>query len=175
MYMILLHLLLMIQNLCLPNPELGSESQHHDTLRKVSKNGMTVAWTFEEGNLRFELFAPTKGWLAIGLNHSSELKGTNLIMASIVEHSQISSDRYILAPGKHEAIEVLGGKNHVHSVSGHEDAKGTHISFSIKIDPQDKYHFKLSEGRAFSLLMAFSREDDFAHHSMMRTSIRITL
>ena len=59
--------------------------------------------------------------------------------------------------------------------SGEENASGSRVSFRIPIHSLDGYHKNLLPGTSFHLLMAYSREDDFTHHSMMRTSVQITI
>lgn len=49
------------------------------------------------------------------------------------------------------------------------------MRFSIHHSVNDKFHHELNEGESFFVLLAYSNEDDFAHHSAMRTSIQLKL
>jgi len=144
-------------------------------MKHVNKNGMDVSWKIEEEHLLISVSAPSTGWVAVGFNTTDDLAGTNLIMAAVVGSDVILSDRYILAPGKHNPVAELGGTPAAIVVSGSENPAGTAITFKLPLLAQDKLHFDLSPGRSFHLLMAYSREDDFMHHSVMRTSVEIII
>lgn len=143
--------------------------------KQVKKNGMEVAWEIQESILEVEVFAPQRGWIAIGFNETERLQGTHLMMGSISKEQIRLSDRYILKPGVHKSMEELGAKSALTLIEGKEDTKGTTLSFSFPLDSSDKYHKNLIPGQEYTLLLAYSREDDFAHHSMMRTSVKIIL
>ena len=144
-------------------------------MKEITQNGMTVAWKLEDDRLHINLFAPTDGWVAIGLNTTAELTGTNLIMGCIVAGQVTLSDRYIVAPGNHRSITDLGGTSVARVLSGTETKAGTRLEFTLPLKAADQWHHDLPAGKKIHLLMAFSREDDFAHHSMMRTSVEISL
>ena len=144
-------------------------------MKKITKGDMTVAWKIENEHLYITMNAPTKGWVAIGLNTMEQLQGTNLIMAAIKEGMINLSDRYILAPGDHKSISDLGGTNATVLISGVENDAGTQVEFMLPLKASDKFHVELQPGRHYFLLLAYSQEDDFSHHSMMRTTVEIEL
>ncbi len=141
----------------------------------VSYGGMKVSWEVKGSLLEVEMQAPTRGWLAIGFNERNELSGTHLIMGAVRGEAVELSDRYIRQPGQHEAIERLGGTPVLRLGEGEEDAAGTRIRFTLPLAAADRWHKNLVPGQQLFLLVAFSREDDFFHHSMMRTTLSITL
>ncbi|MEZ4887976.1 MAG: DOMON domain-containing protein [Chitinophagales bacterium] len=143
-------------------------------VKQIEKNGMKICWQINGDKVDFEVFAPTKGWVAIGFNETSQLVGNNLIMGK-VENGITVSDRYIVGFGDHQTVESMGGTNHLSNIEGKEDNSGTTIRFSINADSLDKYHYDLLKDKPFTLLIAYSQEDDFSHHSRMRTSIDIVL
>lgn len=150
-----------------------SAQTHH--MNEISKNGMTVSWEIDGENLRVAMSAPTTGWVAIGFNTSDQLTGTNLLMGCVIDEKALLSDRFIIAPGTHRSMEEVGGSSAAVLISGTETASSTTIRFTLPLQSADKWHYDLKPGKKYNLLLAFSREDDFAHHSMMRTSIEITL
>jgi DOMON domain len=152
----------------------GCHAQATD-MKKIVKNGMTVTWEFEGDSLKISMNAPTDGWVAIGLNERDGLEGTNLIMAAVIGNQVRLSDRYIVAPGDHREVAALGGQAATVLVSGAEKNGETNISFLIPAVANDRFHVHLSPGKHLHLLMAFSLEDDFTHHSVMRTSVEISL
>lgn len=143
--------------------------------KQVDKNGMQVKWKLEQSQLIVQMKAPTKGWVAIGINEQGGLKGTNLIMGNIINEHCTISDRYIVGIGNHKAVESIGGQSHLHLLSAEEVEGNTLIQFSVRMEALDDYHYHLWEGKPIKLLMAYSQEDDFEHHSIMRTSVDIIL
>ena len=146
-----------------------------NNVNEISKNGMTVSWKIEGDVLQLSMKAPTDGWVAIGLNSVDELAGTNLIMGCVKDGNTSLSDRYILAPGKHQSIQDLGGTSAVKLISGQELASETSLEFTLPLHAPDQWHHELKPGKKYHLLLAFSRADDFEHHSMMRTAVEISL
>ena len=165
------HLLLIIIGSCIFL--LSANTQKKNQKNQVEKNGMQIQWKWEEETLCFQVFAPKDGWVAIGLNSKSGLTGTNLIMGSVKNKKVNISDRYILKPGDHQTMESLGSEDLLLEKKGFENKKGTTISFKIPTQPNDKFHTKIEKGKEYFMLLAYSRDDDFGHHSMMRTEVKV--
>jgi hypothetical protein len=138
-------------------------------------NGMTFQWRFGKDHLQCKATAPTDGWVAIGFNTKDELSDTNLIMGAVEQDYVTIDDRFIVKPGDHKSIIELGGSEAIVQRVGAEENGKTSISFSIPLSVNDKFHHNLIEGKEYYVLMAFSQEDDFQHHSIMRTIIKIKL
>ncbi|NJM94213.1 MAG: hypothetical protein HC842_05725 [Cytophagales bacterium] len=60
-------------------------------------------------------------------------------------------------------------------MEGAEKAGQTYLRFSLPVEPASRYQKPLQKGRNYHLIMAFSRDDDFQHHSTMRTAVLIEL
>ncbi|MEL6863076.1 MAG: DOMON domain-containing protein [Bacteroidota bacterium] len=144
-------------------------------MKQIEKNGMKVSWAFEGEQLKVEVVAPTKGWVAIGFNEQDQLVGHHLIMGKVVGDQIYVSDRYIRGIGQHYAVTELGGISHLSQPSGQEDSGGTQIRFHIATSPKDAFHYTLEKGQTIHLLIAYSQSDDFEHHSAMRSALTITL
>ena len=140
-----------------------------------SKNGMTVQWQHEHSFVRFALSAPTHGWLAIGFNENSDLSGTYLIMARVRDGFVQITEHKVLQPGKYLPVMELGGKAMIFDCQGQETADSTIISFCIPTGLYGACQKDLSSGLPYHFTMAYSRSDDFQHHSVMRTSERMAL
>lgn len=141
----------------------------------ISKNCMKVSWQFEGDEILFELEAPSTGWLAIGFNETSALPETYLLMACIAKGKPKAREFKTISPGDYRPIVDLGGEASIKHVEGQESPQKTTIRVKIPQRVNDGFHKALTKGSKWSLLLAFSREDDFKHHSMMRTSISIVL
>lgn len=143
--------------------------------KQIEKNGMHLIWRHSHDSIHLEMSAPSTGWLAIGFNSSADLAGTYLLMgrlsnnrAEVVEHS-------IIQPGDYRSFSVMGFPGCVKNIRGEEKRGTTRISFSLPNKPENLLQKDLREGNRYHLLLAYSVDKDFRHHSLMRTSIIITL
>jgi hypothetical protein len=143
--------------------------------QEVVLNKMTFKWHFENNLLHCEVSSPEHGWIAIGINTSNQLKGSNLIMGSAESDFYEISDRFIVKAGDHRSVISLNGKEAISNRKVTESANGTTMSFSITPQKEDDYHHKLIEGQEYYILLAYSVSDDFDHHSRMRETIKIKL
>ena len=143
--------------------------------KEISKNKMNVSWRFEKGRIFFEMDAPTDGWVTVGFNTQSGTTGAYLLMGNIVNGKVNVVEHYTKSPGDYSPITELGAKSQVENIGGIEKSNHTLIKFSLPIKALSKYQKELSEGSEYTMIIAYSREDDFQHHSMMRTSTNVKL
>ncbi|MEO0895351.1 MAG: DOMON domain-containing protein [Bacteroidota bacterium] len=146
-----------------------SAQQHHS----VEKNGMKVSYQVHDDHIEFTLNAPTRGWVAIGLHAKDQLSGSTFLIGRIVEGEVEVVDFYTMRPGLVPKIEELGGKTAVNHFLGKEKGKRTEISFNLARFPNSEFHQQLESGKTFFMHMAYSQEDDFAHHSVMRDKVLV--
>ncbi len=170
-YQLIMNLLVTIPFLIIANTMVAQ----NNSWNTLEKNGMRFEWKIEGKHLRCKVEAPTTGWVAVGFNTQEMLKGTNLIMASVEQDFYRVDDRYIVAPGNHQSMETLGMNDQIFDRYGEEHSGKTFIHFAIPLKADDAYHLNLVIGQQYHLLMAYSLEDDFQHHSIMRTSTTIKL
>ncbi len=142
---------------------------------RVERNGMIVSWIYEADQIQFEMEAPTTGWIAIGLNEKNALAGSYLLMGRIADGKAEVVEHYTLAPGDYQPISALGAEIAIAMVSGQEGQGISRIRFTLPILPGNSYAKKLEPGLRYTMHMAYSREDDFQHHSMMRTAANVKL
>ena len=143
--------------------------------KTISRNKMKVSWYYKADKIYFEMSAPTDGWVTIGFNTTSGTKGAYLLMGNVINSKPNVTEHYTLNPGNYKAITELGEKNQVSNVWGVESSSGTSIKFSLPVKPVNKYQKDMSEGNKYTMIIAYSQEDDFQHHSIMRTSVNIKL
>ncbi|WP_421763479.1 DOMON domain-containing protein [Ekhidna sp.] len=137
----------------------------------VERNGMKVAWEILGDRIFFKISAPTTGWIAIGLNESKELTGTYLIMGRVKNGNPEVIEHRTLCPGNYRSFENLGASTTIQLISGGQSRLSTWLGFSIPINKFSDYHKDVLASDGLNMLMAFSRHDDFMHHSIMRTSV----
>ena len=141
----------------------------------VERNGMTVRWYHANHRIHLEMTAPTKGWVAIGFHEEPSLTGAYLVMGAVAQEKITVAEHYVRSPGHYQRIEVLDGTNQIEMPDGEETDHFTHIAFSLPLNIPSPYRKSLYAGQSYHLTLAYSREDDFQHHSMMRTSLIVTL
>lgn len=144
-------------------------------VKTIEKNGMTVSWQFQNDRIYFTMTAPTTGWITIGFNASTNITGAYLIMGNVIKGKANVVEHYVHSPGNYKSLLELGVEPQIINVSGNQNNNETSISFSLPIKAANKYQKPLAEGYSYTLILAFSMEDDFQHHSVMRTSMNITL
>jgi hypothetical protein len=97
------------------------------------------------------------------------------LMGNVVNNVPNVVEHTTLSPGIYKPLGNLGVRQRVTNILGKEINGQTVLSFTIPLAQSSKYHKNLSNGNTFHLLLAYSQEDDFQHHSIMRTSILVTL
>lgn len=152
-----------------------AHAQSHLKMNEVHKNSIIVRWEIMEEHIHFEMEAPTDGWVAIGLNEEPSLAGTYLLMGRIRNGKAEVVEHYTEKPGSYKPLAAYGLTPTPFDVSGGENTRKTRLSFSVPIQKVSKYHKQLLTGTEWTLLMAYSLSDDFQHHSIMRTSMKIKL
>ena len=144
-------------------------------MTEISKNNMKVKWKIEKELICFEMEAPCDGWVAIGFNETSSLTGTYLLMGRVRNGKTEVVEHYTDKPGNYKSIDQYGVASQITIISGTETANFTRLKFSIPVEAASKYHKNLLSDTKWTLLMAYSLDDDFQHHSIMRTSVDIKL
>ncbi|WP_248724155.1 DOMON domain-containing protein [Seonamhaeicola sp. ML3] len=143
--------------------------------KSITKNKMTVSWHFKNDRIHFEMAAPTSGWVTIGFNTKTGISGAYLLMGNVVKDKVNLVEYYTKSPGNYDPISKFGVNPQVENIEGKEQFRKTTIRFSLPTTSISKYQKDLSEGMKYYMIMAYSQEDDFQHHSIMRTSVNVKL
>lgn len=136
---------------------------------------MQVNWMEHDDHWAFELKAPTTGWVALGFNRKNDIVHTNLIMGAVEQGQLKMEDFYVVGFGNPQPVKKLGGELAITAMEGDEKDGQTIIRFHIPKVSIDKYHYNLEAGKERWLICAYSRSDDFGHHSMMRQHVKVKL
>ncbi|MGL4598653.1 MAG: DOMON domain-containing protein [Bacteroidia bacterium] len=143
--------------------------------KEVVKSGMRVRWHYKNERVFFEMSGPSSGWVAIAFNTGPDMTGAYLLMGRVVDGKAELVEHYTSAPGNYGPITMLGAEAQVADVDGSEKGEYTAVSFSLPVKALSKYQRDLNEGLSYTMTLAYSREDDFQHHSMMRTWVAVVL
>lgn len=148
---------------------------HAQEVKEVRKNGMQVNWYYEGLYIHFIMEAPSAGWLAIGIHENETLHKATLYMGCVKENLADISEHFTFSPGNYKSYKELGFESQLKIISGKETATHTMLHFTVPIKAFNKYHKNLNQNKTYYMTLAYSRSDDYKHHSMMRNSIKIKL
>lgn len=143
--------------------------------KTLDKNGMKVSWYYENNEIHFTIEAPTTGWLAIGLHKEKSLKNATLYMGRIKNNRGELSEHFTFSLGNYKSHQELNFESQLKLISSNETKTNSKLHFTVPIKAYNEYHKDLHKGQQYYMTLAFSRDDDYQHHSMMRTSIKIKL
>ncbi len=142
--------------------------------RCVQFDATTFAWHHRGDRLFGDLSVPTMGWLAVGFNDEPALKGTRFVIG-VVEANAVRAELHIADPPHHQPIESLGGLSDIRDLQGKHENGRSQITFSLPHRSTDRFAVDLMPGRSIHLMLAWSNEPDFAHHSAWRRHVDVTL
>jgi DOMON domain len=127
----------------------------------------------EDNSILIKIKVPTKGWLAVGFNTKNGIVGSDLKMFSVKNGVLESEDQFVKGVQNHPTDVSLGGMNNIKLLEGMENEDGTSITFKIPLCSDDRFDFSHSLNQNLWLILAYSVEDDFGHHSIMRQHFQI--
>ncbi|WP_422079443.1 DOMON domain-containing protein [Ulvibacterium sp.] len=143
--------------------------------RTTTVSGISFTYTITGTNLECTLTAPTHGWVGVGFNEKNSIVGSDLLLFHVVDGKTASTDMYVKGFGNPVRDSRLGGRNSIHILEGKEKNHSTTIHFSVPLNSGDPNDFIHEVGKEFWLILAYSVEDDFGHHSRVRKHIPFTL
>jgi hypothetical protein len=121
---------------------------------------MTFEWKIHDEKLTVRVSAPTTGWVAVGFEPDSYMKGANLIITRVKGGKAEALDQYGDGNFSHKPDVKLGGKSNVSDVSGTEKGGSTQVQFTVPLDSGDKYDKKLAAGEKIKVMLSYGNTDD---------------
>ncbi len=149
--------------------------QTENKVKEIKVEKMVIKWETTADAVSFEVFAPTDGWVALGFNSANNIVGTNLIMGASKNSMSKVEDQYVVSVGVHKETKSIGSKSSISNFSCIENGSGTTMKFSISQKQLDKFHCSLLEETKIWFICAYSEQDDFEHHSIMRQHIEVII
>ena len=143
--------------------------------KSVEVGGMDISWRYIDNYIEFKLSAPNDGWVALGFNQKNDIKDTHLLMFSINGDRQDFQELYVQEAGNPVQISKIFDKSTDIVYSCEEENKKTSVLFRIALNTYPEFSASLKEGTEIWLICAYSEEDDFEHHSMMRKHVKVVL
>jgi DOMON domain len=144
------------------------------TQREVEAAGVRFQWRIDGARLHGCMTAATSGWLAVGFNTGQELAGARLVMGRVVRGQAHAEVHLAQPPNHHHRVSRDGGER-VGQVNGQQHQGRTQVCFTMALDAADDDDVSLQAGQEIHLVLAWSHEADFQHHSAQRGALQITL
>ncbi|HMD67644.1 MAG TPA: DOMON domain-containing protein [Chitinivibrionales bacterium] len=141
----------------------------------VKAGKFTFAYKVEGANLRAQVTYPTKGWVAVGFNPTSMMKGANMIMGALINGKTISSDEYGVSDVSHKPDTLIGGKNNILAAECTQANGTTTFSFTIPLDSGDPKDVKLVVGAKVKVILAAGANANFKdkHIDVEKTTVTL--
>ncbi len=144
-----------------------------DGFKHVEAIDMVLEWKVNGDNLDVRVEAPATGWVGVGFDPDSIMKGANFLMGYVVDGEATVEDHW----GDRLTTHVKDDEQNVSNVQGSESEGTTSLQFTIPLDSGDDQDKPLTEGETYDVLLAYSGADDFVteHEQSERKKIEITL
>jgi hypothetical protein len=140
--------------------------------RFASAAGVEFRWALDARALHGCMRARTRGWVTVGFNTQPTLDGARLVMGRIVDgRPEIEVHR--ARPPRH--ARIAGADLAVRIVGGAQEAGVARVCFVMPLDPIDPSDVTLAAGSLTHLVLAWSHERDFDHHSADRGAVNVLL
>jgi hypothetical protein len=140
--------------------------------RFASAAGVEFRWALDGRLLHGCMRARTRGWVTVGFNTQPALDGARLVMGRVLDgKAQIEVHR--AQPPRH--ARIAGADDVVRISGGAQDAGVTRVCFVMPLDPSDPSDVTLAVGSPTHLVLAWSHESDFNHHSADRGAVNVLL
>lgn len=166
-FLVLSSITLGAQNLGLPYAQAGSRQE-------VILDGVSFRWWHQAGQLIGTLAAPTDGWIAVGFSIGPGIKDTHFIMAAVSEEPPRFEEHFPVDLN-HRRISELGWPETARMRSGQFQHGTSTVTFDIPSRPLAGSGISLAQGSNVYLMLAWSQDTDFNHHSAWRRHLAISL
>lgn len=145
-----------------------------DNDKSVEREGVAFKWHHQDDKLYGELSAPTAGWFAVGFNSEQSLRGTYFIIAA-VSSAPVQAEEHIAIEPQHKHVTELGWYETLAHLGNSYTNGISRISFSVAARPDLQHGVALWPGAQTHMMLAWSHDSDFAHHSAWREHFDVTL
>jgi len=134
-------------------------------------------WRNDAQYLYVAFEAKTNGWVAVGLDPETRMKGANFIIGMVSGGQAKAVDAYGTAEmgASHPPDEDLGGRNDIVASAGVQEGGVTRFEVQIPLDSGDKYDKPLKPGGTYKVIVAMSGSAQFNAPHMSRSTGQITL
>ena len=138
---------------------------------------VNFAWALDGDTLHVKISAKTTGWVAVGFNPETAMKGANFILGAVNDQRQVLiTDHFGTGYTSHKEDTTIGGTSDVSQVYGSEKEGVTEIGFSIPLDSGDMMDKPIHPEQQTTVLLAHSAAlDNFTARHKYRGKIVVNL
>ena len=134
----------------------GSKAYQHTLEAKE----MTVSWSIDKDQIHVRLTAKTTGWVAIGFDPESTMRGADIIIGAVKNGKVEIQDHYGVRSRSHSQDENLGGKNNVLNPTGEEVDGVTTICFSLALGGKEEWDKPIVPEGTSRIMVAYGSGSD---------------
>ena len=150
--------------------------QAADYAHEVKDKKIAFAWSVDGDKLAVKLTAETEGWVGIGFNPASAMKGANFILGYVKNGQVELDDDYGVSESAHKSDTKLDGTSDVSLVGGSEADGVTTIEFTIPLASADKNDTKIDVNGDTTVLLAYGAgRDSFLSKHKYRSALKVNL
>ncbi|MBL4786281.1 MAG: hypothetical protein JKY49_12720 [Cohaesibacteraceae bacterium] len=135
---------------------------------------VSFGWSHDTHRVRLSMSAPTAGWLAIGFNEHPGLGNMRFVMA-VASEKRPRAEEHLTRNGSHFDVRKLNLETHLKDLEGAYNGEFSQIRFSLPHSMRHRPTLQLAGGSQTNLILAWSQDTDFNHHSAWRKHYPITL
>ncbi|MDY0288095.1 MAG: DOMON domain-containing protein [Sphaerochaeta sp.] len=135
----------------------------------------SFSWVFKADTIEFTMTAPTTGWVSLGFNPTSRMKGADYILAYVDKGELFLSDEYGTGSTSHKSDLSLGGEDSAKALSFLAGGGRTTITFSLPQNSGDIYDTVFVEGEQCKVIAAYSSSKSLSSRHSKRGSAVIVL
>jgi DOMON domain len=142
--------------------------------REVNAAGVRLQWVIRDQTLHACMEATTRGWVAVGFNTKPTLDGARLVMGRVV-NGRVEAQVHIAKPPHHIHRLTPQGAERLSNVMGVHESSKTRICFNMPLAAVDAEDVQLRAEQNTHIVLAWSHESDFDHHSAQRNAVQAKL
>ncbi len=149
-----------------------------DTAKFTEVSGpVNFAWVVDGENLHVKISAETTGWVAVGFNPESAMRGADFILGAVNDQGQVLiTDHFGVGYTSHKEDTAIGGTMDITQVYGSEKEGVTEIGFTIPLDSGDMMDTPIDPEKETTILLAHSAAlDKFTTRHKYRGKIVVNL
>ncbi|XP_034760459.2 DBH-like monooxygenase protein 2 homolog [Acipenser ruthenus] len=138
-----------------------------------SAGNVSLRWGFDskQETITFQLACKTSGWVGFGLSPSGEMDGSDIVIGGVNPNgTTYFTDRHAVG----DQLPLVDGSQDYTLLSLKEDATGTTMKFSRKVQTCDKDDMEISTS-AMKLIYAYGADDSIAYHNNARGTKSVNL
>ncbi|MGH0115069.1 UNVERIFIED_CONTAM: hypothetical protein FKN15_070589 [Acipenser sinensis] len=138
-----------------------------------SAGNVSLRWGFDskQETITFQLACKTRGWVGFGLSPSGEMDGSDIVIGGVnPDGTTYFTDRHAVG----DQLPLVDGSQDYTLLSLKEDATGTTMKFSRKVQTCDKDDMEISTS-AMKLIYAYGADDSIAYHNNARGTKSVNL